>query len=201
MFGSEYLSFCLLWCLIGPGAPALQALEQYQVPWSCALGNSPAPRLWWCVSAARATVAPVGACRPFSAWCLGGRLRCGVRCVSLLDKKESRITTTPRGMGLSAPRRGDAGATQCSSSHRSTTVPQHHHNVATPTPSKCTLFHVQGLGSGIYLAPSCNPFGGSHSRRHDDRKEVLSKVTAHADCSNRVYPDLEEIVAATPGRA
>ena len=46
----------------------------------------------------------------------------------------------------------------------------------------------------------CTKLSGSRSRRHDDWKDALSRVTARAGYSNRVEPVYNEVGTA-PGRA
>ena len=58
--------------------------------------------------------------------------------------------------------------------------------------------HVQG--SDIDHAMTCPKLSGSHSRRHDDWKYALSRVTARAGYSNR-KPGYNEVGTAAPGRA
>ena len=48
---------------------------------------------------------------------------------------------------------------------------------------------------------SCNRLSGRRSRHHDDWKEVLSKITARAGCSNRVEPGYNEVGVAARGQA
>ena len=48
---------------------------------------------------------------------------------------------------------------------------------------------------------TCKKLSGSRSRRHDDWKDALSRVTARAGCSNRVEPGYNEMGMAAPGRA
>ena len=59
--------------------------------------------------------------------------------------------------------------------------------------------HVQG--SDIDHAMTCPKLSGSRSRRHDDWKDALSRVTARAGYSNRVEPGYNEVGTAAPGRA
>ena len=59
--------------------------------------------------------------------------------------------------------------------------------------------HVQG--SDIDHAMTCQTFSSSRSRRHDDWKDALGRVTAHAGCSNRVEPGYNDVGTAAPGRA
>ena len=54
--------------------------------------------------------------------------------------------------------------------------------------------------SNIDHAMTCRKLSGNRSRRHDDWKDALSRVTAHAAYSNRVEPGYEVGMAA-PGRA
>ena len=56
-------------------------------------------------------------------------------------------------------------------------------------------------GSDIDHAMTCPKLSGSRSRRHDDWKDALSRVTAGARYSNRVEPGYNEVGAATLGRA
>ena len=58
--------------------------------------------------------------------------------------------------------------------------------------------HVQV--SDIDHAMTCPKLSGNRSRRHDDWKDALSRVTAHAAYSNRVEPGYE-VGTAAPGRA
>ena len=58
--------------------------------------------------------------------------------------------------------------------------------------------HVQG--SDIGHAMTCQKLSGSRSRRHDDWKDALSRVTARAGYSNRIEPGIE-VGTAAPGRA
>ena len=48
---------------------------------------------------------------------------------------------------------------------------------------------------------TCPKLSGSRSRRHDDWKDALSRVTAGARYSNRVEPGYNEVGTAAPGRA
>ena len=48
---------------------------------------------------------------------------------------------------------------------------------------------------------TCKKHSGSRSRRHDDWKDALSRVTARAGCSIRVEPGYTEVGMASPGRA
>ena len=50
-------------------------------------------------------------------------------------------------------------------------------------------------------AMTCKKLRGSRSRRHDDWKEALSRVTARAGCSNRVEHGYDEVGTADPGKA
>ena len=54
--------------------------------------------------------------------------------------------------------------------------------------------HVQG--SDIDHAMTCPKLSGSHSRRHDDWKDALSRVTARSGYSNRVEPGYNEVGTA-----
>ena len=56
-------------------------------------------------------------------------------------------------------------------------------------------------GSNIDYAMTCQKLGGSRSRRHEDWKDALSRVTACAGCSNRAKPGYNEVGMAAPGRA
>ena len=72
-------------------------------------------------------------------------------------------------------------------------------NPSIPATSCYCVQHVQG--SDIDHAMTCKKLSGSRSRRHDDWKEALSRVTARAGCSNRVEPGYNEVDTAGRGRA
>ena len=64
-------------------------------------------------------------------------------------------------------------------------------NPSIPATSWYCAQHVQG--SDIDHGMTCKKLSGSRSRRPDDWKDALSRVTARARCSNRVEPGCNEV--------